>query len=314
MRLLIKRMRILCSLHPKYLLFLSLSIAVSTFSLPVLARGGHSSSSGRAVHVRSYFRKDGTYVHSYDRSAPNSGSSVQSTPYANTEGFLTTDNPSPESLLESTDRSSEVQSNTVKMPGFENNVTVENQKSEDRSVKNQEPEFQFPQTSCGDSGSAASKTWFPVFIDNGDLDKIRQQYCQDAVKTTRTDTNTPSIQTASFTDREKASRFAQAVGGSVGQPATPEDLRASINKTGSEARTSQSQLSQKPQLNQNSESPTAQPLLNQNSKSSNSETSTSQPQNNQGTAGSKANNSATGLVLALACGCVWFGYNRIHNR
>jgi hypothetical protein len=38
--------------------------------------GGHSGShsSGPTVHVNGYYRKDGTYVHSYDRAAPGYGS------------------------------------------------------------------------------------------------------------------------------------------------------------------------------------------------------------------------------------------------
>jgi hypothetical protein len=46
------------------------------FILPVaaLARGGgHSSHSGGPVHVHSYYRHDGTYVHGYDRAAPGQG-------------------------------------------------------------------------------------------------------------------------------------------------------------------------------------------------------------------------------------------------
>jgi hypothetical protein len=43
----------------------------------IASAGGHRSgshSSGGTVHVSSYYRKDGTYVHSYDRAAPGSGS------------------------------------------------------------------------------------------------------------------------------------------------------------------------------------------------------------------------------------------------
>lgn len=53
------------------------------FILPMaaLARGGghsgghHSSHSGGPVHVHSYTRRDGTYVHGYDRAAPGQGTS-----------------------------------------------------------------------------------------------------------------------------------------------------------------------------------------------------------------------------------------------
>lgn len=43
-------------------------------------RSGHGSSSGGTVHVHGYYRKDGTYVHPYDRAAPGSGSGAMDTP------------------------------------------------------------------------------------------------------------------------------------------------------------------------------------------------------------------------------------------
>jgi len=65
-----------------FIVFLILSQAVSGIIYAKSGSGGHSggyhssgSRSGRGtVHVRSYTRKDGTYVNSYTRSAPGSGS------------------------------------------------------------------------------------------------------------------------------------------------------------------------------------------------------------------------------------------------
>jgi uncharacterized protein YgiM (DUF1202 family) len=76
-------------------------------------------------------------------------------------------------------------------------------------------EFQFPQSSCGDQSTTPSETWYPVYIDNGDIAQIRSRYCKDAVSVLRNQTGTPSVQVASFTSFGKAQRFAQAVGGVV---------------------------------------------------------------------------------------------------
>jgi hypothetical protein len=86
----------------------------------------------------------------------------------------------------------------------------------------------FPKASCGDKSTAANDTWYPVFVDGGDLNTIRHQFCADAVATVRKDTKTktPSVQLASFTNRDRASEFANTVGGDVGQPTSPDSAQA----------------------------------------------------------------------------------------
>ncbi len=69
---------------------------------------------------------------------------------------------------------------------------------------------------CGDP-SGSGPDWYPVFIDGRNLSEVRQKYCQDALPKTRDD-GTPSIQVASFTDRQRAESFADRVGGAVGSP------------------------------------------------------------------------------------------------
>ncbi len=69
---------------------------------------------------------------------------------------------------------------------------------------------------CGDSGDAGPN-WYPVFINNGDLGQVKEDYCQDAIAKTRDD-GTPTVQVASFTDRSRADAFAKKVGGDVGRP------------------------------------------------------------------------------------------------
>ncbi|WP_088892770.1 SH3 domain-containing protein [Leptolyngbya ohadii] len=76
-------------------------------------------------------------------------------------------------------------------------------------------EFTFPQTSCSDRESTPTSTWYPVVVKGGNLDEIRAKFCQDAISTIQAITGEPMIQVASFTDYEKAQRFAQLVGGTV---------------------------------------------------------------------------------------------------
>lgn len=90
-----------------------------------------------------------------------------------------------------------------------------------QELANPEPLFNFPSKSCGDSSSSETEAWYPVFVDNGDLETIRNNYCADAVSTKREDTGVKSVQVASFTSREKALALAGQIGGSVGQPTTP---------------------------------------------------------------------------------------------
>ncbi|WP_199313411.1 hypothetical protein [Leptolyngbya sp. FACHB-671] len=86
--------------------------------------------------------------------------------------------------------------------------------------------FNFPRATCGDSSSGSDDTWYPVFVDGGNLESIRSSYCADAVATKREDTGVETVQLASFTDRSRAEEFASAVKGEVGQPSLPEEPEA----------------------------------------------------------------------------------------
>ena len=78
--------------------------------------------------------------------------------------------------------------------------------------------FEFPQASCGDP-SAKPGSAFPVFIDNQPIEEIRKKYCADAYSVSnRQKTGKPSVQVASFSDRQKAEAFAKEVSGGVGEP------------------------------------------------------------------------------------------------
>lgn len=72
------------------------------------------------------------------------------------------------------------------------------------------------EATCGDSNDQG-QDWYPVFINNADVREVRRKYCQDAIAKNRDD-GTPTVQVASFTDRERANTFAQKVGGDVGLP------------------------------------------------------------------------------------------------
>lgn len=73
----------------------------------------------------------------------------------------------------------------------------------------------FPQRSCGDPYKS-NGTYWPVFIDGGDLNRIRSSFCNDAFAITRSQ-GIRSVQLASFTSYQRASSFARQVGGTVGE-------------------------------------------------------------------------------------------------
>lgn len=79
--------------------------------------------------------------------------------------------------------------------------------------------FEFPQDSCGDKSALPDALWYPVFIDDKSVEEVSNQYCRDAQSVAnREKTGKPSVQVASFNDRNKAQAFAERVGGEVGQP------------------------------------------------------------------------------------------------
>jgi hypothetical protein len=88
-------------------------------------------------------------------------------------------------------------------------------------------QFNFPQASCGDKSSEGNAVWYPVFVDRGNLETIRRNFCADAVSTVREDSKIPSVQLASFINRNIALEFAKAVGGDVGQPTSPKAVAPS---------------------------------------------------------------------------------------
>jgi hypothetical protein len=83
-------------------------------------------------------------------------------------------------------------------------------------------QFNFPKATCGDKSTGANDTWYPVFVDRGDLETIRRNFCADATSTLRKDSKVEAVQVASFISRDQALEFAQAVGGDVGQPTYPD--------------------------------------------------------------------------------------------
>jgi hypothetical protein len=76
--------------------------------------------------------------------------------------------------------------------------------------------FGFPLSSCGDPPSGNTDHWYPVFIDGSRADYGVQEYCKDAlVKEVKGGFG--KVQLGSFTSYERASEFAKAVGGRVGE-------------------------------------------------------------------------------------------------
>ncbi|PIG92026.1 surface-adhesin E family protein [Gloeocapsopsis sp. IPPAS B-1203] len=73
----------------------------------------------------------------------------------------------------------------------------------------------FPRKSCGDPFQRQGTYW-PVFIDRGNLSNIRANLCNDAFSIIR-ERGISSVQVASFISYERASSFAKQVGGTVGE-------------------------------------------------------------------------------------------------
>lgn len=95
-------------------------------------------------------------------------------------------------------------------------------KASSESKVNENSSFRFPQSSCGDKSTGGDDSWYPVFVNGGDLEDIRGKFCSDAVAVTRKNTGVKAVLLASFTSRVKAVEFAQAVSGEVGEPTVSE--------------------------------------------------------------------------------------------
>ena len=86
----------------------------------------------------------------------------------------------------------------------------------------------FPQSACGDSiptDSELPTSLYPVFVEYSDnnLQRIKAQFCQDALPKIKKGTNKQAVQTASFTSRDRAVLFAEFLskrfsGVEVGEP------------------------------------------------------------------------------------------------
>jgi len=69
-----------------------------------------------------------------------------------------------------------------------------------------------------------------VFIDEGNLQEIQTNYCADAIAIKREKTGVDSVQVASFTNKAKAEKFAQFVGGEVSNY-DPSNEQATVDGT-----------------------------------------------------------------------------------
>ncbi len=86
----------------------------------------------------------------------------------------------------------------------------------------------FPQSACGDpipAGSGSPVSLYPVFVEYSDnnLQRIKAQFCQDALSKIRKGTNRQAVQVASFSSRDRAVLFADFLsksfrGVEVGEP------------------------------------------------------------------------------------------------
>ena len=208
-------------------IFLTTFLCGTTCLVPGLAwarGGGGSHSSGShsgSVHVSGYTRSNGTHVAPYTRSAPGSGSR-----HSSSSGYGN----HPLSELSSGYSSDSIDSEPVPKTSPSPLDSSEGRLVKPSSgVLNSSDKLNLPQTTCGDKPTGNNDTWYPVFIDGGNLDNIRRQFCEDAVSTIREDTKVKTVQLASFNNRDRALNFAQLVGGEVGKPTYPNNVEETTN-------------------------------------------------------------------------------------
>lgn len=95
----------------------------------------------------------------------------------------------------------------------------------------------FPQSACGDpipAGNGSPISLYPVFVEYSDnnLQRIKAQFCQDALPKIRKGTNRQAVQIASFSSRDRAVLFASFLskrfnGVEVGEPTILTNSRSS---------------------------------------------------------------------------------------
>lgn len=73
--------------------------------------------------------------------------------------------------------------------------------------------------SCGDVWTKVNDTlMWPVYVNSRTLEDVQSSDCQDAFEVKRQDTGVIAVQVASFFNEERARKFAQQVGGDIGEP------------------------------------------------------------------------------------------------
>jgi hypothetical protein len=75
-----------------------------------------------------------------------------------------------------------------------------------------------PKDTCGEPYDSSASAWYPVFLDNANVNIVRNTLCRDAKDVVRKDTGIQSVQVASFTSYGRAWDYAKLINGSVGQP------------------------------------------------------------------------------------------------
>jgi serine/threonine protein kinase len=117
---------------------------------------------------------------------------------------------------------------TASRPDFTPKASISPSRSTPAASSNEFDTAQFPRTNCGDSlptNSANSIQFYPVYIEysESNLKTVKSNFCADAYRTTRSDTNKEAIQVASFTDQGQAELFSNFMrrklgSGEVGNP------------------------------------------------------------------------------------------------
>ncbi len=169
------------------------------------------------------------YVKSRTAPLPLARSSVDSTPRVTSATEI---NSTPASTPKVT-----TSPETASRPDFTPKATISPSSPTPTASSNKFDTAQFPRINCGDflpTNSTASVQFYPVFIEysESNLQTVKSNFCADAYRKIRSDTNQEAIQVASFTDRTQAELFSnfmkkQLGSGDVGKPSIYTSANAS---------------------------------------------------------------------------------------
>jgi hypothetical protein len=71
-----------------------------------------------------------------------------------------------------------------------------------QSQASAQTQFNFPKAQCGDQPTGGNDTWYPVWVDGGNLETIHRNFCADAISTLQesySSSSSPTYTTPTYT-------------------------------------------------------------------------------------------------------------------